>query len=77
MVFGLFRAGPEGGAAPVLMLEYQKSHRRRAAFGPACAGSTWRFENQCIGCAAGGARGGRFLVLQHEPAPRTARRAAR
>jgi hypothetical protein len=30
-------AGPEGGAAPSLMLEYQKSHRRRTALGPACA----------------------------------------
>jgi hypothetical protein len=29
-----------------------------------------------VGCAVGGARGGRFLVLQHEPAPRAARRAA-
>jgi hypothetical protein len=28
------------------------------------------------GCAVGGARGGRFLVLQHEPAPRAAHRAA-
>jgi len=28
-------ARPEGGAAPALMLEYQKSHRRRAALGPA------------------------------------------
>jgi hypothetical protein len=29
----LFLAGPESGAAPALMLEYQKSHRRRAASG--------------------------------------------
>jgi hypothetical protein len=30
-----FLAGPEGGAAPALMLEYQKSHRRRTTLGPA------------------------------------------
>jgi hypothetical protein len=29
-------AGPEDGAAPSLLLEYQKSRRRRAALGPAC-----------------------------------------
>jgi hypothetical protein len=27
-------ARPEDGAAPALMLEYQKSHRRRAVLGP-------------------------------------------
>jgi hypothetical protein len=32
----LFLAGPEDGAAPSLMLEYQKSRRRRTALGPAC-----------------------------------------
>jgi hypothetical protein len=29
-----------------------------------------------VACAAGGTRIGRFLVLQHEPKPGTARRAA-
>jgi hypothetical protein len=29
----LFLAGPEGGAAPPLMLEYQKSRRCRTALG--------------------------------------------
>jgi hypothetical protein len=29
-------AGPEGGAAPSLMLEYQKSRRRRTALGLFC-----------------------------------------
>jgi hypothetical protein len=29
-------AGPEDGAAPSLMLEYQKSRRRRTALGSAC-----------------------------------------
>ena len=28
------RAGPEDGAAPALMLGYQKSHRRRTVLGP-------------------------------------------
>jgi hypothetical protein len=29
-------AEPEDGTAPSLMLEYQKSRRRRTALGPAC-----------------------------------------
>jgi hypothetical protein len=41
----LLVAGPEGGAAPSLMLEYQKSHRRRTALGPACG--------VCFLCALG------------------------
>ena len=35
-------AGPEDGAVPSLMLEYQKSRRRRAALGPACGGGVRR-----------------------------------
>jgi hypothetical protein len=31
-------ARPEGGAAPSLMLEYQKSRRRRTALGPGDSG---------------------------------------
>jgi hypothetical protein len=38
----LFLAGPEDGAAPSLMLEYQKSRHRRAALGPACGGGVRR-----------------------------------
>ncbi len=34
----LFLARPEGGAAPSLMLKYQKSRRRRTALELACGG---------------------------------------
>jgi hypothetical protein len=34
MLLRFCRAWPEGGAAPALMLEYQKSRGRRTALGP-------------------------------------------